>query len=84
MQKLDKKWPTLSRRYRGKIQSYRTKTFLFKSILSFLSIHGMLLTINTILNFLRFFKNYHQAHFLKWVKNEQLQRQKTHLGMYDT
>ena len=37
-----------------------------------------------ILNFLRFFKNYHQAHFLKWLKNEQLQRQKTHLGMCDT
>ena len=37
-----------------------------------------------ILNFLRFFKNYHQAHFLKWLANEQLQRQKTHLGMCDT
>ena len=37
-----------------------------------------------ILNFLRFFKNYHQAYFLKWLKNEQLQRQKTHLGMCDT
>ena len=72
MQKLEKKWSTLSRRYRGKIKSYKTEIFLFKSILSFLSIHGMFKTINTILNFLRFFKNYNQAHFLKWVKNEQL------------
>ena len=34
-----------------------------------------------ILNFfLPFVKNYHQAHFLKWVKSEQ----QTHLGMCDT
>ena len=31
----------LSRLYRGKIQSYKPEVFLFKSILSFLSIHGM-------------------------------------------
>ena len=41
MQKLEYKWPTLSRLYRGKIQSYKTEIFLFKIILSFLSIHGM-------------------------------------------
>ena len=44
----------------------------------------MFSTINVILNFLRFFKNCHQTHFLKWVKNEQLQRRKPHLGMCDT
>ena len=31
----------LSRLYRGKIQSYKPEVFLFESILSFLSIHGM-------------------------------------------
>ena len=39
--KIRVKWPTLSRLYRGKIQSYKTEIFLLKSILSFLSIHGM-------------------------------------------
>ena len=37
-----------------------------------------------ILNFLQFFKNYHQMHFLNWVENEQLQMRKTHPGMCDT
>ena len=36
-----------------------------------------------ILNFLQFFKNYHQMHFLNWVEKEQLQTQKTHPGMCD-
>ena len=35
------KWATLSRLHRGKIQSYKTKIFLFKRILSFLSIYGV-------------------------------------------
>ena len=39
--KIRVKIPTLSRLYQGKIQSYKTKIFLFKIILSFLSIHGM-------------------------------------------
>ena len=46
--------------------------------------HGMFQTINMIWNFLRLFQNYYQTHCLKWVKNEQLQRQKTHLGKCDT
>ena len=57
--------------YRGKIPKYKTEIFLFIfCIFSFYQWYA--LNHKHDLNFLRFFKNYHQAHFLKWVKNEQL------------